>query len=32
MSIVVLVFPSTIAGYNTLTREEKGKIKKKRTC
>lgn len=29
LSIVVLVFPNTIAGYNTLSREEKGKIKKK---
>lgn len=29
MSIIVLVFPNTIAGYNTLTKEEKGKIKKK---
>lgn len=30
LSIIVLVFPNTIAGYNTLTREEKGKIKKKK--
>lgn len=29
VSIVVLVFPNTIAGYNTLTKEEKEKIKKK---
>lgn len=29
LSIIVLVFPNTIAGYNTLTMEEKGKIKKK---
>lgn len=29
LSIIVLVFPNTIAGYNTLKKEEKGKIKKK---
>ena len=28
-SFLVIVFPNTIAGYNTLKKEEKGKIKKK---